>query len=198
VDRPSYDHPGETATGARLFGEDLGVRIDRWAADVRVDEAARMRARERWLRHQAEAEGSLRGVLADIAERAMPVTVHVKGGLKHRGEIGAVGSDFVTLRSAGTDVIVAIAAVTSVRTRAGEPSTIGDRSITTSLRLVDVLADLAAERAAVLLVTGGGEDTVAGELRSVGRDVVGVRVADAATGTAYLPVRAIVEVVLGG
>lgn len=197
MDRPSSDHPGETAIVARIFGEDLGVRIDRWAADARIDEAARARARERWLRHQAEAEGNLRGVLADIAERAMPVAVHVRGGLQHGGEIRAVGSDFMALRSAGVDVIIAIAAVTSVRTGAGEASTIGDRSITTSLRLVDVLAGLAAERAAARLVMAGGEDTVAGELLSVGRDVVGVRVADAASGIAYLPIRAIIEVLLG-
>jgi len=176
----------------------LDARIDRWAADARVDEAARVRARERWLRHQAEEEGSLAGVLADIAERGVPVAVHVRGGRQHRGEVRAVGSDFVALRSAATDVIVAIAAVTSVRTRPGEASTIGDRSITTSLRLVDVLAGLAAERAAVLLVMAGGDDAIAGALRSVGQDVVGVRAADAPAVTAYVPVGAIIEVVIDG
>jgi hypothetical protein len=198
VDRPSADRPGDAAIVARVLGEGLDARIDRWAADARVDEAARRRARERWLRHQAEEEGSLAGVLADVAERGVPVAVHVRGGRQHRGEVRAVGADFVALRSGATDVIIAITAVTSVRTRPGEASTLGDRSITSSLRLVDVLAGLAAERAAVLLVMAGGDDAVAGVLGSVGRDVVGVRVADAPAVTAYVPIGAIVEMVLDG
>ena len=43
-----------------------------------------------------------------------------------------------------------------------------------------------------------GDDAVAGALRSVGQDVVGVRLADAPAVTAYVPVGAIVEVVLDG
>jgi hypothetical protein len=199
VDRPSADDPGEAATLADLLGDGLAARIDRWAADARVDEAARLRARERWLRHQAEEEGSLAGVLADVAERGTSVALHVRGGRRHRGEVAALGSDFVALRSAGADVIVALAAVTSMRTLPGEASTIGDRSVATSHHLVDVLAGLAAERAAVLLVLADGDEAVAGALRSVGQDVVGMRVAGgAAAVTAYVPVGAIVEVVVDG
>ena len=135
-------------------------------------------------------------MLADVAERGMPVAVHVRGGRRHRGEVRALGSDFVALRSGDADVIVALAAVTSVRTSPGEASTIGDRSMATSLRLVDVLAGLAAERAAVSLVMAGGDDVVAGVLRSVGQDVVRVRVVGAPAATAYVPVGAIVEVLL--
>jgi hypothetical protein len=197
VDRPRADDSGETAIDPGLLGEGLTARIDRWAADARVDEAARLRARERWLRHQAEEEGSLAGVLTDVAERGAPVALHVRGGRRHRGEVRALGSDFVALRSADTDVIVALAAVTSLRTLPGEAATIGDRSIATSLSLVDVLTGLAAERAAVLLVLAGGDDAVAGALGSVGQDVVTVRLAGAG-GTAYVPVDAIVELVVDG
>ncbi len=198
MDGPSADDSGEAAVVGGLLGESLAARIDRWVADARVDEAARLRVRERWLRHQAEEEGSLDGVLADVAERGAPVAVHVRGGRRHRGEVRALGSDFVALRSADADVIIAVAAVTSVRTLPGEASTIGDRLVAASLRLVDILARLAAERAAVLLVMAGGEDAVAGAIRSVGQDVVGVRVAGAAAVTAYVPVGAIVEVVVDG
>jgi hypothetical protein len=198
VDRPSADHPGEAAPLAGLLGDGLAARIDRWAADARIDDAARLRARERWLRHQAEEEGSLAGVLADVAERGASVALHVRGGRRHRGEVAALGSDFVALRSAGADVIVALAAVTSVRTLPGEASTIGDRSIGTSHRLVDVLAGLAAERAAVLLVLADGDEAVAGVVLWVGRDLVGVRVAGGAAVTVYVPVGAIVEVLVDG
>ncbi len=198
MDGPSADDPGEAAVVAGLLGDGLAARIDRWAADARVDEAARLRARERWLRHQAEEEGSLAGVLADIAERGASVALHVRGGRRHRGEVAALGSDFVALRSAGTDVIVALPAVTSVRTLPGEASTIGDRSIGTSHRVVDVLAGLAAERAAVVLVLADRDEAVAGVVLWVGQDVVGVRVAGGAAVTAYVPVGAIVEVVVDG
>ena len=198
MDRPSADDPGEAAPIADLLGDGLAARIDRWVADARVDEAARLRARERWLRHQAEEEGSLAGVLADVAERGASVALHVRGGRRHRGEVAALGSDFVALGSAGADVIVALTAVTSVRTLPGEASTIGDRSVATTHRLVDVLAGLAAERATVLLVLTDGDDAVAGALRSVGQDVVGMRVAGGAAVTAYVPIGAIVEVVVDG
>jgi hypothetical protein len=198
VDRPSADDPSEATPLAGLLGDGLAARIDRWAADARIDEAARLRARERWLRHQAEEEGSLAGVLADVAERGASIALHVRGGRRHRGEVAALGSDFVALRSAGADVIVALPAVTSVRTLPGEAATIGDRSIGTWHRLVDVLAGLAAERAAVLLVVADGDEAVAGVVRSVGQDVVGVRVAGGPTVTAYVPVGAIVEVVVDG
>jgi hypothetical protein len=198
VDRPSADDPGDAATVAALFGEGLAARIDRWAADARVDEAARLRARERWLRHQAEEEGSLAGVLADVAERGASVALHVRGGRRHRGEIAALGADFIALRSAGADVIVVLPAVTSLRTLPGEAPTIGDRSIGTSHRLVDVLAGLAAERASVLLVLADGDEAVGGVVLWVGQDVVGVRVAGGAAVTAYVPVGAIVEVLVDG
>jgi hypothetical protein len=198
VDRPSAADPCDAATVAGLLGDGLAARIDRWAADARVDEAARLRARERWLRHQAEEEGSLAGVLADVAERGASVALHVRGGRRHRGEVAALGSDFVALRSAGADVIVALSAVTSVRTLPGEASTVGDRSIGTSHRLVDVLAGLAAERAAVLLVLADGDEAVGGVVLWVGQDVVGVRVAGGAAVTAYVPVGAVVEVLVDG
>jgi hypothetical protein len=196
VERPSADHPDEPATIAGVLGEGLAARIDRWAADARVDEAARRRTRERWLRQQAEEEGSLVGVLADVAERGAPASVHVRSGRQHRGEVWALGRDFVAVRSAAADVIIALTALTSVRTRPGEAPTVGDRRIATSLRLGDVLAELAAERATALLVVGDGHDAVAGTLRSVGHDVVVVRLAGDPAGTAYVPLDAVAEVVL--
>jgi hypothetical protein len=197
VDRPSDDDSARWGV-AGVLGDGLAARIDHWAADARVDEAARVRARERWLRHQAEEEGSLAGVLADLAERRVPVAVHVRGGRRHQGEIRALGSDFLVLGSVDAEVIIALTAVTSVRTHPGEMATIGDRSIATSLGLADVLAGLAADRATVLLVLAGGDDSVAGALRSVGQDVVGVRVVRGPAVTAYVPLAAIVEVLVEG
>jgi hypothetical protein len=85
----------------------------------------------------------------------------------------------------------------SVQTRPGEAPAIGDRPITTALRLSDVLAELAGERSPALLVMADGDEAVAGIVRSVGTDVVVVRLAGDAPGTAYVPLGAITEVVLG-
>jgi hypothetical protein len=175
------------------------ARLERWAAEARVDEAARRRSRERWLLQSAEEGGALAGVLADLAEQGTPVTVRTSAGRRHTGRLRAVGADFVALATAaGDEVLVAIDAVSSVRTaRARAP--LGDRMALGALTLAEALAGLAAERDRALLVTRDGGDTVSGTLRAVGADVVVVRLDGDAppAGTAYVPLAAIGEVVLG-
>jgi hypothetical protein len=187
----------DPASLAGVLGGGLTARLDRWAAEARVDEAARRRSRERWLRQQAEEESSLAGVLVDLAERGAVVTVHARGDRRHGGTIRAVGHDFTVVASAAAETIVALWAVTAVRTGPGEAAALGDRAVATTLRLADVLGGLAAERARALLVTGDGGGTVAGTLRSVGHDVVVMRCEGAPPATAYVPLTAITEVVLG-
>jgi hypothetical protein len=80
-----------------MLGEGIGARLERWAADARIEAAARRRARERWLRQQAEEEATLAGVLIDLGEHGAEVVVHTRTGRVHRGLIGVVGADFVGL-----------------------------------------------------------------------------------------------------
>jgi hypothetical protein len=201
--RPAGDAPSTldraVAPGAAagVLATDLAARLDRWVAEARVDDAARRRARERWLRQQAEEEASLAGVLADLAERGTPVTLHGVGGRRHRGTVRAVGEDFVVVSTATRDAVVALGSVTSVRTRPGEAPAVGDRSVSTPLRLAEVLAGLAAEREAADLVTRDGGDSVTGVVRSVGRDVVVVQLATGSPAVAYVPIAAIAEVLVG-
>jgi hypothetical protein len=190
--------PPLVGDGAHATG--LTARLERWAAEARVDDAARRRAQERWLLQSAEEGGALAGVLADLAEQGAPVTVRTPAGRRHAGRVRAVGADFVALATAaGDDVLVAIDTVSSVRT-AGARAPLGDRPAPGALTLAEALAGLAAERDRALLVTRDGGDTVAGTLRAVGADVVVVRLDGdaAAAGTAYVPLAAIGEVVLGG
>lgn len=190
--------PGRPPAGD-LVGFDLAARLERWAAEARVDHAARQRSRERWLRQQAEEGGSLAGVLCDLAERAVPVAVRSRAGRQHRGRVRAVGDDFVALAlapaSAG-DVVLALDAVSWVRAGPGAAPT-GDRAARTGLRLTEVLARLAAERERILVVALDGGAAVAGVLRSVGRDVAVVRLEGPEPATVYVPTAAIAEVVLG-
>jgi hypothetical protein len=191
------DLPGAEATGA-LLGDGMTVLLERWAQAARVDEAARRRSRERWLLQAAEEGGTLLGVLADLAERAVPVAVRTAGGRRHGGRIGAVGVDFVALDTQdGGRVLVALGAVASVRAQAGSAPPAGDRAVRCELALAEVVAGLAAERERVMVVSLDGGEAVTGTVRTLGRDVVAVRVDGAVpTTTAYVPLAAVGEVVL--
>jgi hypothetical protein len=186
---------------ARLTGGDgaggLAARLERWAAEARVDEAARARSREWWLRRQAEEESTVTGVLADLREAGVTVTVHTRAGGRHSGAVRALGADFVALAAAATgqDVVVALAALSSVRTRPGAPVVTGDRVVVATLHLVDVVAHLAAERERVRVVTVGGE-AVTGVVRSVGGDVAVVRGVGDPPSVTYVPLAAIAELVV--
>jgi hypothetical protein len=193
-----------------LLGEGIGARLERWAADARVEAAARRRARERWLRQQAEEEATFAGVLIDLGEHGVEVALHTRTGRVHRGRVGVVGADFVGLLAsvgspglgggAGEEVLVALDSVTSVRMQAGARLVTGDRVLTSRLSLAEVIIALAAERERVVLVLADGGETVAGVLQSVGQDMVVVRLADgppaARPPTAYVALATIVEVVV--
>lgn len=175
----------------------FSTRLDRWVAEARIDEAALGRARERWLREVADQEATFGGVLMDLAERAAPVAIHAQGGRRLHGTIRVIGADFVAVElTTGAAVLVATRAISQVRTAPHVRSTVGDRVVRTELRLTDVLSELAADREHIAVVTGGG-DTIAGELRSVGHDVVVLRTDAAQPASAYVPVPTIDEVLIG-
>jgi hypothetical protein len=203
-----------------LLGEGISARLERWAADARVEVAARRRARERWLRQQAEEEATFAGVLIDLGEHGVEVALHTRTGRAHRGRVGVVGADFVGLLPSSTglggsaaagshgslgapvgdEVLVSLDSVTSVRMQAGARLVTGDRVLTSRLSLAEVITGLAAERERVVLVLAEAGETVAGILHSVGQDMVVVRLTDGMPGarppTAYVALAAIVEVVI--
>jgi hypothetical protein len=196
-------HRPDVPEPARLVeGSDLAGRLERWAADARVAEAARLRSRERWLRLQAEEESTVTGVLADLLEAGLPVTLHTRSGGRHGGAIRAVGADFVAMGpeggrgSLGREVVVALAAIASVCPRPGAADVLGDRRVVGRLRLADVMAGLAADRSPVRVVTVDA-GAITGIVRSVGQDVAVVRAAGDRAGTAYVPFAAISEIVVG-
>jgi hypothetical protein len=197
---PGADPPAPP-TGPWVGPGDLAARLERWAADARVGDAARRRAREHWLRHQATEAASLVGVLLDLGERAEPVTVQTLTGRRYPGVVRGVGSDFVAVESPPGAVLVALRAVGSVRTLPGRPATLGDRPLagratSEAVPLADVLAGMAADREQVLLVPLPGAEPVGGTLESVGQDVAVVRTAGEQPGRIYVPLRALGEVVL--
>lgn len=191
----ALQRPDDLVAGGRAAS--LADRLESWVADARVEGSADARARERWLHAAAEADATFAGVLLDLAERGTAVAVSTSGGRRHHGGIEVLGVDFVALRLAsGGEVLLALAAVTAVRTAPLADAALGERVVTTELRLADVLAELAVEQVRVLLVSADGAESVAGELRTVGQDVVTVRVDGEPPATAYVPLRAITEVAL--
>ncbi|MDP8991956.1 MAG: hypothetical protein M3N31_02715, partial [Actinomycetota bacterium] len=58
----------------------LLAELARWGADVRAGDAARSRARERWLRRQASEDATFTGVALDLAEQGAGVAVRTTTG----------------------------------------------------------------------------------------------------------------------
>lgn len=173
------DRFGDTASGSAddlLGGADrLGHSLERWAADARVDDAARARVRARWMRIQSEEEASLAGTLLDLAERGRPVVFDV-GDHRFRGVLIGIGGDFVAVRSdQGRQVLVRIDAVDVVRSEPGGVDVRGDRTHRMELEFDGVLGPVAADRPDVLVRTRSGV-TAKGEMRSAGTDVVRLRI----------------------
>lgn len=200
-DRPGrerWDQAGATDGIVGRGSSNLSARLHALIADARAEESSDARARERWLRAAADADATLAGVLLDLGERDANVAIATVEGRRILGTIELVGADFLAVRSdSGHEVLLAVAAVASVRTAPSLDPAVGDRVSTTQLRLGDVLGELAAERARVRLVVRDAGDVVAGELRSVGQDVVTLRTEGPSGGTSYVPLHAVVEASLG-
>lgn len=185
-----------------LLDDGLAARLDRWVAAARVDHAAAQRSREQWLRQQSREEGSLAGVLTDLAEQGVPVAVHARAGRVHHGRVQVVGRDFAGIAVEGPgDALVACDAISSIRIRSGVPATVGDRHVRPQVSLRQVVAGLCAERERVMFVSDDGRSTVAGTLQAVGLDVVTVQLDGDGPGpdhrgTAYVPLDSISEVIL--
>jgi hypothetical protein len=150
------------------------------------------------LRVAAEEGASFTGLLVDFVERAEPLTIRTTTERTHRGVIAAVGRDFAAVREPGSPpVLVALDAIASVRpSRGGRYDTAGDRAGTLDASFASVLAGAAGERATVQLGVIGEDALVLGVLRSVGRDIVTLRLEAASRPTIYVPVGAISEAVL--
>jgi hypothetical protein len=177
-----------------LGGSQFTARLEAWVAEAAADEALASRRRERWLKVQAGEEATLAGVLVDVAERGRPVVATTRTDRSHRGVLRLVGVDFCLLETdQRAAVFVGFAALAGVRQPPGETAVTGDRPLALGITLAEVLRLLAGERPRVLLVSGTA--ATRGELRSVGADVVTLRL-DGEAGSAYVALHAVDEVVV--
>lgn len=172
--------------------------LDHIVADAVAEEAARDRSRERVLRQIAEEEATFLGVALDLAERGATVVARTSSGRIHRGQVLAVGRDFVVLRdSGGPPAFLAVASMSSLRPQPGSASvdTAGGRAAPLDVGLAALLVGLATERPRVQ-VSAVGDEPVAGELRSVGLDVLTLRLDGDAGLRAHVRLAAVSELLL--
>ena len=191
------DEPGDAST------DELLARLGRWRGEQEAAEAARSRTRERWLRQQAAEAARLSSVALDLAERGAVVTLTTTTGSTHAATVVGVAREFVVLRSSGGRLtFVRWSCVAAIRLPAGERAgeADADRDAPLDVRLAHALAGLVADRPRVRVLTVGCADAWTGELRSVGRDVITLRLDGAGPGgdAVYLALDAVAEVTVLG
>jgi hypothetical protein len=193
-----------TRAGARVLPteNENGVVDDaafaRFLAELAGDEAARSRQEEAWLRRQAEEEARFTGAALDLAEQGATVTARTVTGRQHHGVVAAVAEDFLVLRHAGSPpVLLPYAAIAALRPAPGNATTEAGspRRPLLGTRFAQALAGVAADRPRVGLVLHGGE-AMGGELRSVGVDLLTLRLEGSST--VYVRVDAVAELTLFG
>lgn len=175
--------------------------LARWAGEARSADAVTARSRQQWLRRQAVEEATFAGVALDLAEQSATLVLETVAGRAHRGRLVGVARDFAVLRTEGRALttIVPWAAVASLRPRREGPGPDpGPRSVPLDLSLVDVLAVMAGSRPRVMIGFSQGQDLVSGELRSVGADMIILRVDAEPPVTLYVRLASVTEVSLLG
>lgn len=175
--------------------------LARWTGEDRAATAAAARVRERWLRQQATEDAHFAGVILDLSEQGIGVSMATVSGATLRGRIATVAADFCLVRhDDGRATLVGFAAVVSLRPDPGHrrADAGADRGAPVAATLADVLAGLAAERPRVRLGLTAGGAPVVGELRAVGADVLTVRLDGDPPATVYLRLAAVAEVTLLG
>jgi NAD(P)-dependent dehydrogenase (short-subunit alcohol dehydrogenase family) len=144
------------------------------------------------------SSGIGRAVAVDLAERGATVVVTTSSGRRHPGRVAGVGADFVAVRADGDrTTLVALTALASVRVNGLGPAMRSGtqpamRSVAVSM--ADVLAHAAARRPRVHVHCDAA--TVAGELRSVGTDVVTLRTDGDPSSQAYVSLASVSEISL--
>lgn len=177
-----------------LAGADELDGLARWAAEERVDEAARRRTAQRRHGEAEAAEATVISLLQRLAEGARTVLVDTVAGDRMRGRIAAVGTDFCVIAAAGGQVMAPTAAIAAVSEAPGtsevsddsppfgpEPALM-DKPGEAGPTFGEALAALAAERSLVRIAAGGKHRR--GRLASAGADVVTVAVEPGVGGSA--------------
>jgi hypothetical protein len=181
--------------------EPVDDELDRLLDETRAVDAADARARERWLRRQAQEDARFAGVVLDLAEAGRGVTITTTAGRQHRGRFTLVAADCVVLRDEREgDVYLAlgsIAVVTPDAEVAAGPGS-GDREAASTATLLELLSELSAERPDVVVAVDGMDQPLVGRLVGAGVDVVTIRLEGEPARTCFVPAQSLSSVSLPG
>lgn len=167
--------------------QELSNALTAMAAEVRHENAVGQRWRQTAQGQLAAEESRFAGLLRDVAERGIVVTLDSASGRRHRGTIEAVGRDYCVINS----VIVSARAVVAVQLP-GLPLAASPReSPTGGQSLSELLTDWAADRVRIRIWVTGQPVPKGGQLYAVGADMVSLTVDEQ---TIAVPLSAIVEV----
>jgi hypothetical protein len=154
--------------------------LRRWAADEETARISRSRSRARWLLQQAAESATLAGILLDLAERRVVVTVET-AARTHTGRLVTVSSGLCVLEEIDdAEHCLALVPLAAITMLVSPVQALGDRVPNLQLDLASALAGLAGDRPTVSLELKSGK-RVTGVLESVGADVVTLRI-DGRTG----------------
>ena len=166
---------------------------------ARVDEEIAARGERRSRLARAREVATWIGTLRDLAEHRQPAIVTLAGGRSYRGALVAVGRDHVAVRSSGGQLaLLRTSAIRSLRPEPGSAAAIatGDRERSEGRTLVEVIERLVEDRARVVLGLQGVDELLPGVLLGLGEDVISLRAEPGETGLAYVPTRAVRELLL--
>lgn len=156
--------------------EKLVVDAERWLADARIDEAAKARSRERWLRQQAAEDATFAGILLTLVESNALVALSLTDDTDIEGCLVGLGADYVVSTGhAGRITYVATSAIGAVRPMAEAVVPAGKPHVPVARQLWQVIALEAGERPTVEVRSGAA--VVTGTLAAAGADVLTIAIA---------------------
>lgn len=146
--------------------------------DASVEDAVAQRLARRHL-EQAESDfATFLGLLRDVAERGVDVTVHGDDDRRFQGVVIAVAGDHIVVDTPARQRLhLRLDAIQMVRVEPGHDAAIprGDRTAAQDVLLLERMARWLDEPPYVALFVAGRPDPVRGRLVAVGDDVITIR-----------------------
>lgn len=177
---PNMVRVADVNLGSADGSGDLSQRLETFVSGARVDDAARSRARRRWLCQQLAESQTVVGLLLAARERDQAIVVRTTVGTAHRGAVLEVGSDVFVLGSEdGSTTLVRLDAIATVEAAPGHADGASRLSFAEALRLLP-------ERVRIRVITHAGRPSFDGELASLGTDLVTLLTKDG--GPLHLPI----------
>ena len=166
--------------------------LDSWRADAAIAEAARIRRRTASWSHLGSADAELAGVLLDLAERGVDVSVSLTSERVYRGVVLAVASTWVMVRTnAGARVALRLRAIAALD-HSGQRASFGERRAPITTGFVPMLEQYV--EIGEPFTAWCGHQRLSGELVGIGDDLVILAVDTSRI--RYLSIDAIDEVVI--